>query len=196
MPVGVEGPSVFVPATAPDLRARFPDEARAAAARLHAAVIRGTLASDPHACRTTASVALARPGEGWFGHWSVGDSHVFEVRGGAAHEPCAGAERQIHYLGDAATPREALVRAVRVCASDVGDTRCLVLATDGLSEPGIGVVDPPAAVAEAVAEAGDVAPAARPLEVARCLVARALGSHRARRCGDNIAAAVLWLAEA
>ena len=176
-----------------DLKGRFDAEARGAAVELHRAILRAALEAAPQPCRTTVSVALVRPGEGWFGHWSVGDSHVFEVRDDAAHEPCAVAQARVCYLGDAATTNEALADGVRVavCAADA--TRCLVLATDGLSEAGSGVADPPAAIRQAVAEASTRPLDLRPLETARAVVLRALASHGERRAGDNIATAVLWL---
>jgi hypothetical protein len=68
-----------------------------------------------------------------------------------------------------------------------------VLATDGLSERGIGVDEPERAVREAVEEAALAPPARRPLAAARALLERACGAHRRRVSGDNAACAVVWL---
>ena len=185
----------WVGAEARELAAQFESEARAAAGALHAHILRACLGIEAQPCRTTLSLALVRPAEGWFGHWSVGDSHVFEVGGAQALEPCALPEGSAAYLGDAAAPSEALADRTRVAVRELGETTCLVLATDGLSELGIGVTNPCAVVAEVVAETLGRPPALRPLETARALVERALVSHRSRRSGDNVAAAVLWLQE-
>jgi hypothetical protein len=68
----------------------------------------------------------------------------------------------------------------------------VVLASDGLYEPGIGVADPEAEISHAVHEAARAgSDAARAL--ARGVVERALAVQRTRRSGDNVAAAVLWL---
>jgi serine/threonine protein phosphatase PrpC len=176
---------------AQDLRSRFEREARSAAAALHSHILRASLGIDSQPCRTTLSLALVRPAEGWFGHWSVGDSHVFEVAGGVAREPCALPEGSAAFLGDAAAG-EALGEYVRIGVGELADSRCLVLATDGLSEVGIGVANPAGVVAEVVSETARQAPDLRPLAAARALVERALASHRARRSGDNVATAVLW----
>ena len=68
-----------------------------------------------------------------------------------------------------------------------------MLATDGLSERGIGVSDPRAAAATAVAEAARVDAARRPLTAARRLAELALAAQREQRAGDNVATAVCWL---
>jgi serine/threonine protein phosphatase PrpC len=72
------------------------------------------------------------------------------------------------------------------------DVRAIVLATDGLSEVGIGLADPAAAVAEIVAGAASRAADLRPLETAREVVEAALAAHRENQAGDNAAAGVVW----
>jgi hypothetical protein len=67
------------------------------------------------------------------------------------------------------------------------------LATDGLSERGIGVQDPEAAVERSLADAREAALELRPLESVRSLVNTAVTAHRRQRAGDNVAAAVVWL---
>jgi hypothetical protein len=68
-----------------------------------------------------------------------------------------------------------------------------VLASDGFSQPGIGVVDPEKAIAQAAQEAGRAGAERAAAAFARGMVERALESQKARRSGDNVAAAVLWL---
>ena len=65
---------------------------------------------------------------------------------------------------------------------------------DGISERGIGVDDPLEAVKSAVARADTAAASARASVAARALVDAALAAHRQNDAGDNIAAAVAWLA--
>lgn len=174
----------------------FEREARAAARALNAHILRASLGAASQPCRTTLSLALLRPGDDWFGHWSVGDSHVFEIAGRRVREPCALPRDGLAFLGDASTESAALERRVRIGAGVLSDVSCLVLASDGLSESGIGVPDPVAAVAELVAAASGHPPALRPLALARGVVERALAAQRAQRSGDNVAAAVLWPAGA
>ena len=88
-----------------------------------------------------------------------------------------------------------MAKAVRVGSGPADDTHCLVLATDGLSEIGIGVANPAAAVVEAVATAQGGASELRPVTAARAVVERALAAQQAQRAGDNVASAVLWVAE-
>lgn len=175
-----------------DLRPRFASEARTAAAAMHAHILRASLGVGGAACRTTLSLALVRPGEGWFGHWSLGDSHVFEAAPGGVREPCPQPSGDLAFLGDATLPSEALALRVRVGLGALPDVTCLVLATDGLSERGIGVASPAAVVAELVAQASGRPADLRPLAVARALAERALAAQRAHRSGDNVATAVLW----
>jgi serine/threonine protein phosphatase PrpC len=179
-------------AEATGLEARFSSEALGDARQLNAFIIRAALGAPRAPNRTTLAVAVVRPGEGWLGYWSVGDSHVFEVDDEGVREACAATER-VTYLGDPSITPAHLEQAVRCGTRPLQGTRGVVLATDGLSEAGIGVADPVSTVAAVVAEADARAPDLRPLEIARSVVARALDAQRQQRAGDNIAAAVLWL---
>jgi serine/threonine protein phosphatase PrpC len=165
--------------------------ASGAAERAHTAIVAAGSAAS--AARTTLSLALARPAEGWLGWASVGDSHVFRVEREQAIE-CGPADVQgIHVLGN---PRRSLDELeMRSGTTPLGATQALVLATDGISEPGIGLADPAAAVRDASAAAARAAPELRPLEAVRGLVERALEAQRAHRAGDNVAAAVYWAAD-
>jgi serine/threonine protein phosphatase PrpC len=75
------------------------------------------------------------------------------------------------------------------------EPRAIVLATDGLSEPAIGVENPARAVAESVGAARAVGPELRPLTAVRGLAERALAAQRANAAGDNVATACVWLAD-
>jgi hypothetical protein len=75
----------------------------------------------------------------------------------------------------------------------LADSRALVLATDGISEAGIGLANPAAAIAACAADCERGHADLRPLGMARGLVERALEAQREQRSGDNIAAAVAWL---
>ena len=70
----------------------------------------------------------------------------------------------------------------------------LVLASDGLSERGIGVEDPPATVTQALGHASGSEPDRRALEACRGVAETAMEAQRRNSSGDNLAVAVLWLA--
>lgn len=144
--------------------------------------------------RTTLCLAVALPGRGVLLHASVGDSHLFQVdasgvvdlshRGGPAT-----------FLGQKEETPETLASHCRMGMEPLAGIRALVLASDGLSEKGIGVEDPALAVAEAVREAAGAPPALRPSALARGIGERALDAQRRQRAGDNVAVAVAWLGE-
>lgn len=168
-----------------------PWPARAAQAVEHAH--RAMLARAPQVggleARTTLAFTLARPHEDWLGWASVGDSHVFVVEEAAASERGGTADGP-SFLGSPSASAEAL--AVRSGSEALAGSRAIVLATDGLSERGIGVASPASAVLAAAARGASLQPALRALETARALVETALEAHRHHRSGDNIATAVYW----
>lgn len=175
------------------LDTRFRSEAVEVAADVNAAILRATTGSPRQGSRTTLVVALLRPRDGWIGTLSVGDSHAFLADDGAARElvPLAG-ERTL-FLGDPALDAERLAAGLRVDVDPLERGRALVLASDGLSEHGIGVADPAGAVGRAVAGSLSSPPELRPLETARSVIEQSLAAHRQHRAGDNAAAAVLWI---
>ncbi|MGH0029785.1 MAG: protein phosphatase 2C domain-containing protein [Myxococcota bacterium] len=177
------------------LDVRFTAEAVDVACDVNVAILKATTGSRSDRSRTTLSVALLRPRDGWLAALSVGDSHAFLAGRDRVRELAPlGAESV--YLGDPALGRERIEDGVRVelARLDAGEDACaLVLATDGLSEKGIGVRDPAGAVQLAVLEGAATQPDLRPLHAARGLVQRAIAAHRDHRSGDNAAAAVLWL---
>jgi len=144
--------------------------------------------------RTTLAVALVRPRDGWWSALLVGDSHLFVADGARASESCRAANGQVTFIGDAHLDRAAIERGVR-CAVEHSSPSAIVLATDGLSEPAIGVENPARAVAESVGAARAVGPELRPLTAVRGLAERALAAQRANAAGDNVATACVWLAD-
>ena len=174
------------------LASRWTQIAGDAIAQIHAAIVeRGVTGGNPEA-RTTLALALVRPGEDLLAFAAVGDSHVF-VAGAARAEDLVAPDGAPTYLGSPSLEPGDL-RAV-IDARPLAAARAVALATDGLSEHGIGVAAPELAVIEALDRAGRASPDLQPLETARFLVECALASHRRQRSGDNVAAAVLILAE-
>ena len=146
---------------------------------------------------TTLSLVLARPAEDLLVQASMGDSHAFIVSDELAVDLAWASlgQRRSYYLGYGLdrSDRRSVARC-HVSCQRLGDARALVLATDGLSEAGIGVLDPAAAAFDAVHRARALDdPELRPLEASKAVVQAALAAHRQQRAGDNVAAAVLWL---
>jgi len=144
---------------------------------------------------TTFVVALVRPREDLFLHVSVGDSHVFAVEPGRAIDLGGrdAAWKFTPFLGYEEARPELLEQYAKIGVRDLTDLRAVVLATDGLSEPGIGLADPPGAVYSAVGRAEfDVPADQRPVETCRAVVESAMHSHRKQNAGDNMGCAVLW----
>jgi hypothetical protein len=162
---------------------------------LHAGLIaHGAAGGNPEA-RTTLALALVRPREDLLGFASVGDSHVFVAATAGATDLAQGPSEPV-YLGTPSLDPEELGTGLVVGSAALAGARAIALATDGLSERGIGVAAPALAVAEAIAGAARLDPGRRALESVRALVDRALDAHRRQRAGDNVAAAVLMLGDA
>ncbi len=175
------------------LDARFANEAVEVAFDTNTAIVQAAIGGESDGSRTTLSAVLLRPGDGWMAVLSVGDSHVFRCDAAGTFEVAAQKSEQATYLGEPGHTPERLEPGVRAEVMPIEDARAIVLATDGLSEQGIGVANPALAVEEAVARAGLAEQALRALSAARGVVELALESHREKRSGDNIASAVLWL---
>jgi len=174
------------------LAAAWPDQAQRALVHLHAEILAHASGGGNPEARTTLALALVRPGEDLFALASLGDSHVFVADARAARDLAQRAGGRPAYLGSPALePHEVAARAV-VAAGPLAHAQAIALATDGLSEEGIGVDAPDAAVLAALAGSASARADLRPLETARALVERALASHRQRRAGDNVAVA-MWL---
>lgn len=143
--------------------------------------------------RTTLAVALARPREGWLGLASVGDSLLFTSGAAGTHRARGDEQSQAAFLGTARMEPADLSAATFVDVRSLRGERAVVLASDGFSQPGIGVTDPEAAISEAARDAERAEPARASLELARGVVQRAVDVQRASRSGDNVSAAVFWL---
>lgn len=150
----------------------------------------------PRSPRTTLCLTVAFPEHDLLNWLCVGDSLLFAV-GEATVRELGVAGDAVRYLGSPADDAARLYGHARVGSDTLQSFQALVLVTDGLSEPGIGVADPAASVeaaAHAGARAGD--PELRALETVRALLESGLSAHRQQRAGDNLAIAVGWLGEA
>ena len=145
---------------------------------------------------TTLSLALARPGEDLLVHACVGDSHCFRASAERAVDLGWASldRRHTYFLGYEAETREREREKCLVGCQPLSGTRAVVLATDGLSEAGIGVECPASSVREAVDEASRCSPELRPLVACKRVGQAALDAQRRQQAGDNIGCAVLWLA--
>lgn len=157
-------------------------------AQLHTEIVARSVRSGSEA-RTTLALALASPETGQLAWASSGDSHVFRVDDRAEELGAARPDAR-DFLGSPALATADL--DLRCGTTPLAGLRAVVLATDGLSEPDIGVADPAAAAAAATERALDVEPQLRPLTAARGLAEIALEAQRGNRAGDNIATAVFW----
>jgi serine/threonine protein phosphatase PrpC len=142
--------------------------------------------------RTTLGLALALPERGLLLSAALGDSHLF-VADAAGVREVAPADASVGFLGDDYEEPGELAGITRLGALSLAGLHAVVLVTDGLSERGIGVVSPAAAVAEALRLAEKSGSSAPALVLARSLAEAALEAHRRNRSGDNVATAVLWL---
>ena len=143
--------------------------------------------------RTTLALALVLPGEDLLAFASVGDSHIFRVCPNEVVDLGTHSEGLRCFLGNPANDLGALAENSVVGVESLANTRAVILATDGISEPGIGVDLPEFTVSECAAGADRFAPELRPLELARNVTEAALAAHQRHRAGDNIATAVTCL---
>jgi serine/threonine protein phosphatase PrpC len=176
----------------PGLREDWGGLAAAALGDLNAAILARVALGGVASARTTLALALLRPAEDLLAFASLGDSHVFQLAASEVLELGHERERRSCYLGFASETAESLADKQVAGVQPLSGTRAIVLATDGLSEQGIGVAVPEDAVAECAEAAARGKPELQPLAVARGVVERALAEHRRHRSGDNVAAAVAW----
>ena len=145
---------------------------------------------------TTFALALLRPADDLLLHLSVGDSHVFAVDRGAAVD-LGGRDPDWKFppfLGYEEARAETIEQYSMIGARSLSEIRAVVLATDGLSEPGIGLEDPPRVVFNAVSRAELDSPAdRRAVDTCREVVEVAMRSQRSQKAGDNMGCSVLWL---
>jgi serine/threonine protein phosphatase PrpC len=143
--------------------------------------------------RTTLALALVLPGEDRLAFASVGDSHIFRVCPNEVVDLGSHSEGRRCFLGNPADDLTALARNGVVGIEPIATTRAVILATDGISETGIGVDIPEFTVAECAADVDHFELERRPLELARKVSEAALAAHQRNRAGDNIATAVACL---
>jgi serine/threonine protein phosphatase PrpC len=168
----------------------WPELARHATGQAHAAILERAARGGNLESRTTLAFALARPREDLLAWASVGDSHVFHVDAAGTAELTRPGRDPVDFLGSPSRTPDTL--EIRSESQTLGATRALVLATDGLSERGIGVDNPHEAVSAAVAHAELAKPELRALSAARRLLEQALAAQRRQRAGDNVATALYW----
>jgi len=166
--------------------------ARRAVGQAHAAILECAARGGNLESRTTLAFALVRPQDDLVAWASVGDSHVFLAEATETADLNPPGQAPVHFLGSPSRTLETL--EMRIDSRALGGARALVLATDGLSEHGIGVESPREAVAAAVAHAEPAKPELRPLLAARHLLEQALAAHRRHNAGDNVATALYWAA--
>lgn len=145
---------------------------------------------------TTFVVALLRPADDLLLHFSVGDSHIFAVDPDYATD-LGGRDPEwkfTPFLGYEEARPELLEQYANIGTRGLADLSAVVLATDGLSEPGIGVVDPARSVLATVSRAALDTPAdRRAVDVCRGVTEVAMRSHREQKAGDNMGCAVVWI---
>jgi serine/threonine protein phosphatase PrpC len=145
---------------------------------------------------TTFVLALVRPQEDLLLHLSVGDSHVFAVDQSGAIE-LGGRDpnwKFTPFLGYEEARAEMFEKYALMGDRSLEDLRAIVLATDGLSEPGIGVEDPAQSVFGVVSDVEVDAPAdRRATDACRTIAETAMRAHRRQKAGDNMGCSVIWL---
>ena len=158
-------------------------------------ILREVARSPKFGTRTTLALAWVVPAQDRLFYAAIGDSHIFRVTDRHAEDLAVRetADDHTYFLGHAPETAEKLQKKCSVGSLPLGDTRAVVLASDGLSEQRIGVVDPEAAVLDAVDRAQLENPGVRPISTARRVVATAMDAQHGNRAGDNICTAVLWV---
>jgi len=157
--------------------------------KAHAAVLRTHI--DERRPRTTLSLALVRPREGWIFAGTVGDSHVFRVDAEGAVDLGWPRRAPARFLGHRQADSAWIERATRIATSATAGAWGVAAATDGLSETGIGYEEPDRAVHRAFARARAQGAGAR--GAARAVAEAANAEQRANAAGDNVAVSVAWL---
>ena len=144
---------------------------------------------------STLSVALARPDLDTLFWLSAGDSHVFLTEQGYTRDVgwSSLGHKRAYYLGYEAATREAMESTFVWGSIPLSALSAVVLATDGLSESGIGFPNPSAAIEESAENTAHQPSDVRPLEFAKHLSYATLKIHQKHRAGDNLACAILDL---
>jgi serine/threonine protein phosphatase PrpC len=169
--------------------------ARAVAVANHAVLAEAAARGLPPA-PTTFAFALWRRREGVVHGASVGDSHVFFCGEASTRDLTADVSRERRrgdFLGRGTLTEAGAAEVVHVETTSARPLTALAVASDGLSEQGIGVDDPSAAVQAALDLGLRADPELRPLAVTKAVAAAALGAHRRQAAGDNIACGVVLI---
>jgi serine/threonine protein phosphatase PrpC len=169
------------------------DEAAEILLELNTAILDAGTRGANTGARTTLAFALVRPEQDQLAFASLGDSHIFHVGAAEVVDLADRNAQRAWFLGFPSETTWSLRDRIVAGCKRLAGTRALVLASDGLSERGIGVDHPEACVAECVAQALPAANELRALELARAVGERALAAQRQQRSGDNVAIASVWL---
>ena len=153
----------------PDVAGTWESQAREALLDCQRAILAHVAQGGAPNARTTLVFAVTRECEDLLGYASMGDSHLFHIGGPEVIELAYDEMRRGLYLGAPQDTEETLPEKFVVGCEELAGTRFLALASDGLSERGIGVDVPEHTVAEVATRADGVAPDHRPLELARAL---------------------------
>ena len=143
---------------------------------------------------STLTLAVVRPDAGQLLHAAMGDSHLFVVDGDGARE-IAPVVHKSWFMGQQPVTPVELAPIVRIGLEPLADARCVVAVTDGISEQGIGLEDPAAAILEAARSAAASEPPLRAMALARAVAEAALDAQRKHEAGDNVGVAVCWLGD-
>lgn len=182
-------------ASAEAVLADWPGQVRATIARVHDEILQAVARGTVQSSRTTLAFTLVRPGDDVIAVGALGDSHAFALAADGVRDLARGSDAEPAFLGGPADSAERLQGCCVATLHPIAATRALLLATDGLSEHGIGVDSPETAITEAGDRAALAPPDLRPLTAARSVVEAALAAQVHNKAGDNIACAVVWLAE-
>lgn len=144
------------------------------------------------AARTTLSLILLRRPEERVLACSIGDSHVFRVGADRCDDLAWPRDAERQFLGSGSLLDGDPLRALCFSANPAKGCVALVAATDGLSEPGIGVADPVQLVRGAIAEIDALPRDRRAAAGAKRIVDEACETQHQNGAGDNIAVAVAW----
>jgi len=177
------------------LRGAWEEQALSGLASCEAAILKRAASGGRRLSRTTLAIAIVRPAEGFLFFVSIGDSHLYQLRGDTALDLAGerSASGKLFFLGMGRGRAAALSEKCVLGAAALAGVRAVILATDGLSERGVGVDDPAQTVAQVSARAARAPGMLRALETSRSLVQAALDAQRRQASGDNVAAAVAWL---
>jgi serine/threonine protein phosphatase PrpC len=169
------------------------EEASEILLELNAAILDAAARGASPSARTTLAWVVVRPQQDRVAWASLGDSHIFHVGPAEVVDLAYHTTRRSFFLGFPSETTWSLRDRIVAGCEPLGDTRALVLASDGLSERGIGVDHPEACVGECFARAAAESAGLRALALARGICEFALESQRRQDSGDNVASAVVWL---